>query len=166
MADIKSPEERSKNMSRIRSQNTKPELFIRRELFARGYRYRISPAYIPGHPDLFLRKYNLAVFVHGCFWHRHEGCKYAYTPKSRVEFWNRKFENNIRRDQEVKRLLADDGIRCLVIWECAVRAARRKHGDPEILFSQIESMIQSETAYREVRAGADFQTGRDNPDSI
>ena len=166
MADIKSPEERSKNMSKIRSQNTKPELFVRKELFARGYRYRISPAYIPGHPDLFLRKYNLAVFVHGCFWHRHEECKYAYTPKSRTEFWNRKFDNNMRRDQEVKNLLAEEGIRCLIVWECAVREARQKHGNPDKLFGQIENMIKSETVNMEVRAGEGLQTGRDNPDII
>lgn len=166
MADIKSPEERSVNMSKIRSKNTKPEQFVRKGLFARGFRYRIFPAYIPGHPDLFLRKYNLAIFVHGCFWHRHRACKFAYTPKSRVEFWNRKFDSNMRRDQEVKCLLENDGIRCLIIWECAIREAHQKNNNSEKLFAQIESMIKSETAYMEVRSSEDFQAGWNDPNSI
>ena len=91
MADIVSPERRSKNMSAIRSKDTKPEIYLRKLLFAEGYRYRIAEKSIPGHPDMFLRKYNTAIFVHGCFWHRHQGCKYAYMPKSRVEFWQKKF---------------------------------------------------------------------------
>ncbi len=90
MADIVSPEKRSQNMSAIRSKNTKPEVYLRKLLFAQGYRYRIADKSVPGHPDIFLRKYNTAIFVNGCFWHRHPGCKYAYTPKSRVEFWQKK----------------------------------------------------------------------------
>lgn len=92
MTDIKSEEERSKNMSAIKSADTKPELFIRKLLFSSGYRYRIQVSNIPGRPDLWLRKYNTAIFVHGCFWHRHKGCRFAYFPKSRVDFWNDKFE--------------------------------------------------------------------------
>ena len=87
MADIKTPEERSRNMSKIRSRDTKPEVWLRKKLFERGYRYRKNVSNVPGHPDAWLAKYNTAVFVHGWFWHRHEGCKYAYTPKSQVEFW-------------------------------------------------------------------------------
>ena len=93
MADIVSPEKRSQNMSAIRSKNTKPEVYLRKLLFAQGYRYRIADKSVPGHPDIFLRKYNTAIFVNGCFWHRHPGCKYAYTPKSRVEFWQKKFDD-------------------------------------------------------------------------
>ena len=89
MADIVSPEKRSQNMSAIRSKNTKPEVYLRKLLFAQGYRYRIADKSVPGHPDIFLRKYNTAIFVNGCFWHRHPDCKYAYTPKSRVEFWQK-----------------------------------------------------------------------------
>ena len=77
MADIVSPEKRSQNMSAIRSKNTKPEVYLRKLLFAQGYRYRIADKSVPGHPDIFLRKYNTAIFVNGCFWHRHLGCKYA-----------------------------------------------------------------------------------------
>jgi len=101
MADIKSPEERSLNMSKIRSKDTKPEVWFRKKLFERGYRYRKHVSYIPGHPDLWLAKYNTAIFVHGCFWHRHSNCKYAYMPKSRTEYWQEKFDRNIKRDQVV-----------------------------------------------------------------
>ena len=115
MADIVSPEQRSKNMSAIRSKDTRPEVYLRKLLFAQGVRYRIASKNIPGHPDIFLRKYNTAIFVHGCFWHRHQGCKYAYTPKSRVEFWQKKFNNNTQRDTVVQYELQSKGIKCLII---------------------------------------------------
>ena len=119
--DIKSKEARSQNMSRFRSKNTKPEIYFRKLLFAKGYRYRIADKSIPGHPDAFLRKYNTAVFVHGCFWHRHQGCKYAYNPKSRIEFWQKKFDDNVRRDKVVAEALETGHVKCLVVWECTIR---------------------------------------------
>lgn len=130
MADIVSPERRSKNMSAIRSKDTKPEIYLRKLLFAEGYRYRIAEKSIPGHPDMFLRKYNTAIFVHGCFWHRHQGCKYAYTPKSRVEFWQKKFDDNVRRDAVVRTALQENNIKCLVVWECTIKQMM-KHSDVE-----------------------------------
>ena len=117
MADIKSPEERSRNMAKIRSRDTKPEDYVRKLLFGQGYRYRKNVSGIPGHPDAWLPKYNTALFVHGCFWHRHAGCRYAYTPKSRVDFWTDKFRKNTARDAAVREQLAAGGIRVLVIWE-------------------------------------------------
>ena len=126
MSDILSPEQRSKNMSAIHSKNTKPEVYLRKLLFAEGYRYRISENSIPGHPDIFLRKYNTAVFIHGCFWHRHEGCKYAYIPKSRLEFWQKKFDDNVRRDAAVKDELKKHGIKCLIVWECTIRQMKKE----------------------------------------
>ena len=120
MADIKSPQERSRNMAKIRSRDTKPEDYVRKLLFGQGYRYRKNVGGIPGHPDAWLPKYNTALFVHGCFWHRHAGCRYAYTPKSRVDFWADKFQKNIARDSAVRKQLADGKIRVLVIWECTV----------------------------------------------
>ena len=126
MADIKSPEARSQNMSAIKSKNTKPEIYIRKKLFARGFRYRIAPASIPGHPDIYLGKYRLAIYINGCFWHRHEGCKYAYMPKTKVDFWRDKFKSNVDRDQKVRVQLENKGIRCLIIWECAIRQSRKK----------------------------------------
>ena len=100
--DIVTPEQRSKNMAAIRSKDTKPEVYFRKLLFAKGYRYSLNSKTVPGHPDIYLRKYNTAVFVHGCFWHRHEGCKFAYMPKSRIEFWQNKFEANRKRDIVVR----------------------------------------------------------------
>ena len=144
MADIKSPEQRSQNMAKIRNKDTKPEEYIRHLLFSRGYRYRKNVASVPGHPDAWLAKYNVALFVHGCFWHRHPGCKYAYTPKSRVEFWNRKFENNIARDKEVRDQLQEQGIRSLVIWECTVKRMLGSESEKQFILSKIEKYLQSE----------------------
>ena len=121
MADIVSPEQRSRNMSAIHSKNTKPEVYFRKLLFAEGYRYRIAEKNVSGHPDIFLRKYNTAIFINGCFWHRHQGCKYAYIPKSRVDFWKKKFEDNIRRDTIVRTQLQNQRIKCLTIWECTIK---------------------------------------------
>ena len=121
MADIVSAEERSRNMAAIRNRDTKPEVYLRKLLFARGYRYRIADRSVPGHPDIFLRRYNTAIFVHGCFWHRHRECKYAYTPKSRVEFWQKKFDDNVRRDRIVQKELLAKNIKCLVVWECTIK---------------------------------------------
>ena len=120
MADIKSPEERSRNMAAIKSKDTKPEVYLRKLLFSQGYRYRKNAANISGHPDIYLGKYKTAVFVNGCFWHRHPNCKYAYTPKSREDFWQKKFDANVRRDLVVKKELSEQGIKCLVVWECTV----------------------------------------------
>ena len=126
MTDIKSPEERSKNMSAIKRADTKPEMFIRKLLFSAGYRYRLQTSSVPGHPDIWLRKYNTAIFVHGCFWHRHKECTYAYTPKSRIEFWNNKFEKNKQRDQIVLDQLKERKVRCLIIWECTIKESTEK----------------------------------------
>ena len=126
MADIKTPEERSRNMSAIRSKDTKPELYLRKLLFAEGLRYRKNVQKLPGCPDMYFARYHTAVFVHGCFWHRHEGCKYAYTPKTRMEFWQQKFETNIRRDKVVQEQLAAMNIRCLVVWECTLCVCQPK----------------------------------------
>lgn len=123
--DIKSPEERSRNMAAIHSKNTKPEVWFRKQLFAKGYRYSLNTNKVPGHPDIYLRKYNTAIFVHGCFWHRHPGCKYAYMPKSRVEFWKKKFDANVKRDCEVREELYNQGIKCLVIWECTIKIMKK-----------------------------------------
>lgn len=141
MADIKSPEQRSQNMAKIRSKDTKPEEYIRHLLFSRGYRYRKNVAKVPGHPDAWLPKYNVALFVHGCFWHRHPGCKYAYTPKSRVEFWNKKFENNIARDIVVRNQLQAQGIRTLVIWECTVKKMLRDEPYESKVLSEVEQFL-------------------------
>ncbi|MBW2568909.1 MAG: DNA mismatch endonuclease Vsr [Deltaproteobacteria bacterium] len=116
--DILTKEKRSWNMSRIRSGNTKPELLVRSLLHRMGYRFRLHRKDLPGKPDIVLPKHKAVVFVHGCFWHRHEGCKYAYMPKSRLEFWGTKFKSNVERDRKVKKQLKEKNWRVLVIWEC------------------------------------------------
>lgn len=150
MADIVSPEKRSQNMSAIRSKNTKPEMYLRKLLFAQGYRYRIADKSVPGHPDIFLRKYNTAIFVNGCFWHRHPGCKYAYTPKSRVEFWQKKFDDNVRRDSVVKAELLEHGIKLLTVWECAIRRMQRDKIEEERALAKIIFFIKSNEKNAEI----------------
>ena len=150
MADIVSPEKRSQNMSAIRSKNTKPEVYLRKLLFAQGYRYRIADKSVPGHPDMFLRKYNTAIFVNGCFWHRHPGCKYAYTPKSRVEFWQKKFDDNVRRDSAVKAELLEHGIKLLTVWECAIRRMQRDKIEEERALTKIILFIKSNEKNAEI----------------
>lgn len=150
MADIVSPEKRSQNMSAIRSKNTKPEVYLRKLLFAQGYRYRIADKSVPGYPDIFLRKYNTAIFVNGCFWHRHPGCKYAYTPKSRVEFWQKKFDDNVRRDSAVKAELLEHGIKLLTVWECAIRRMQRDKIEEERTLTKIILFIKSNEKNAEI----------------
>ena len=145
MADIVSPNQRSKNMAAIRSKDTKPEIYLRKLLFAEGDRYRIAEKSVPGHPDIFLRKYNTAIFVHGCFWHRHQGCKYAYTPKSRIEFWQKKFDDNIRRDAVVEVALQENGVKCLVVWECTIKQMMKKQEfEQQIIEKCISFFISNE----------------------
>ena len=150
MADIVSPEKRSQNMSAIRSKNTKPEVYLRKLLFAQGYRYRIADKSVPGHPDIFLRKYNTAIFVNGCFWHRHPSCKFAYTPKSRVEFWQKKFDDNVRRDSAVKAELLEHGIKLLTVWECAIRRMQRDKIEEERALAKIIFFIKSNEKNAEI----------------
>lgn len=117
--DTLSPEERSERMRRIRGRDTKPELIVRRLVFAMGYRYRLQGRGLPGRPDLVFRNRRRVLFVHGCFWHRHPGtCKRARLPKSRLDFWRPKLEANRRRDRSVEARLRAQGWRVLVIWEC------------------------------------------------
>lgn len=126
MADIKTKESRSYNMSRIGGKDTKPEEIVRKYLFSKGFRYRKNVRNLPGSPDLVLPKYRTVVFVNGCFWHGHEGCKYFVWPKSNAEFWRKKIEANISRDQRKEAQLKDMGWNVLVVWECELRPPRRQ----------------------------------------
>lgn len=150
MADIVSPERRSRNMSAIHSKDTKPEIYLRKLLFSEGYRYRIAEKSIPGHPDIFLRKYNTAVFVHGCFWHRHQGCKYAYTPKSRVEFWQKKFDDNVRRDTVVRNELQANRIKSLVVWECTIKQMMKRIDTERQVIQRCIEFLHSEDTFIEL----------------
>ncbi len=110
-------------MSRIRGKDTKPELRVRSQLHRMGYRFRLHRKDLPGRPDIVLPKYDTVIFVHGCFWHRHKGCRFAYTPKTRVEFWETKFEQNVRRDKRNAAALWRGGWRVLKIWECEMESS-------------------------------------------
>jgi len=119
-------EQRSRNMSAIKSKNTKPEIAVRRLLHSMGYRFRLHRKDLPGSPDIVLPKYKTVIFVHGCFWHRHENCKYASTPKTRKEFWEKKFRENINRDNLNQANLALKGWKIIIIWECQLKGDKRK----------------------------------------
>ena len=121
MSDVMNPEQRSRCMSHIKSKNTKPEIIVRKELFKRGFRFRINVTKLPGHPDIVLTKYRTVIFVNGCFWHGHEECKYFVLPKSNIDFWRSKIERNQKRDIEVQRELAKMGWHCITIWECQLK---------------------------------------------
>lgn len=122
--DTLSPEKRSWNMSRIKSHDTKPEIRVRSLLHRMGYRFRIYKKNLPGSPDIVLSKYKIIIFVHGCFWHQHEGCKKAYSVKSNVEKWETKFKKNIARDTKVRKKLIDLGWDVYIIWECETKNER------------------------------------------
>lgn len=108
-------------MSSIRGKNTRPELALRSSLFAAGFRYRLHRRGLPGSPDLVFPKYRAALFVHGCFWHRHEGCSYTTSPKTNRDFWRLKFEGNVSRDARNVALLGEQGWRVAIVWECALK---------------------------------------------
>ncbi len=124
MIDVVDKATRSRMMSGIRGKNTSPEYTVRRYLHAQGLRYRLHVKDLPGKPDLVFPRYDLVLFVHGCFWHRHRGCKFAYTPKSNLDFWQKKFDDNTRRDKEAMRKLKKAGWRVFIIWECELSDAK------------------------------------------
>ena len=136
--DNRSKEARSRNMSNIPSKNTKPEETVRKYLFAQGLRYRKNVSKLPGKPDIVLPKYKTAVFVNGCFWHGHEGCKYFVPPKTNTEFWYAKFKYNQERDERNYQKLRDLGWRILIVWECEIR-----HGDANKRLEQLIEEIKT-----------------------
>jgi len=129
-------------MSKIRSKDTKPELALRKALFARGFRYRVNVPDLPGKPDIVLPKYKTVIFLHGCFWHRHEGCKYAYTPKTNTKFWVDKITSNTERDKVNAEKLIALGWNVVAVWECEIRH-KYKH-DLTPLIDRVESEILAE----------------------
>ena len=135
MTDRLTPQRRSWNMSRIKGKNTKPEVAVRSLLHQMGLRFRLHVRRLPGSPDIVLARWNSAIFVHGCFWHRHPHCRFAYTPKSRKQFWLSKLEDNANRDRHAIAALKRDGWKTLVVWECELR-------DPERLSARLKREIR------------------------
>ena len=134
-SDIYPPEKRSKVMSKVKSKDTKPELFVRSWLHKRGYRFRLHRKDLPGTPDLVLPKYNTVIFVHGCFWHQHPGCKKTTIPKKNHTFWKQKLERNIERDREVILELKKRGWDVIIIWECDIKS------NFELVMAKVEAQL-------------------------
>lgn len=139
MADVKTPEQRSRNMAAIKGKDTKPEIIVRKYLFSRGLRFRVQVKKLPGNPDIVLPKYKTVIFVNGCLWHGHEGCKYFRLPKSNVEFWKEKIERNIERDRESMQALLDLGWKVIRVWECELRNKANR----EVTLNKIYNSITS-----------------------
>ncbi|WP_289172298.1 very short patch repair endonuclease [uncultured Parasutterella sp.] len=146
MADIKSKKDRSINMSKIRSRNTKPEIFVRSMLHRMGYRFRLNRKDIFGHPDIVLPKRRIAIFVHGCFWHGHQNCPKSKLPSTNTEFWASKISGNIERDRLVKNTLIELGWRVLVIWQCSMK---NKEKQAE-LSSKIKKWVDGDEVFGEI----------------
>lgn len=149
MTDVFTPEKRSRVMAGIKSKNTKPELVIRHMLFRAGFRYRLQGKKLPGRPDIVLPRWKTVIFVNGCFWHGHAGCRYFHLPLTRKEFWRNKIEGNAARDRREWKQLQNLGWKVIVIWECATR----KKTLLPLLQEKILQSIQDQTI-RMVELGA------------
>ena len=121
MADVHSPKVRSYNMSQIRGKDTKPEELVRKYLFSQGFRYRKNDSRLPGKPDIVLPKYRTVIFINGCFWHKHEGCRFFVWPKNNADFWRKKILSNVERDQRNYTELQQMGWNIIVVWECELK---------------------------------------------
>lgn len=134
--------QRSRNMSRIKSKNTRPELLVRRALYSIGTRYRIHSKDLPGKPDISIKKYKLAVEIRGCFWHRHQNCKFSSSPKTNKSYWTNKIDENQKRDLKNKIELEKLGYKVFVIWECQTKSIALLNEEIKIIRNYILSMKQ------------------------
>ncbi|ACU89007.1 very short patch repair endonuclease [Desulfomicrobium baculatum] len=152
MTDILSQAERSVLMSKVKSTNTKPERILRSGLHRLGFRYRLNYKALPGKPDLVFPKYKAVIFVHGCYWHRHVGCKHASTPNTNVDFWNLKFSENINRDKFVESELMKMGWRFLIVWECELKKKKIETIINAVLWldSNVVSLTDAESIIKEI----------------
>lgn len=137
MADVMTPEQRSRCMAAIKRKNTKPELIVRKYLFSRGLRFRLYVNSLPGKPDIVLPKYKTVIFVNGCFWHGHEGCRYYRLPKTNVEFWQEKISSNIERDHRTEAELTALGWHVIRVWECEIKTIAQREATLDRLYRRI-----------------------------
>ena len=142
------PEQRHKNMAAIRASSTKPEIIVRKYLWGHGFRYRLNHKRLPGKPDIVLRKYRTCIFVNGCFWHKHEGCKYFVIPKTRTEFWLNKVNRNQERDIEVKKKLASMGWHSITIWECELKPNKKDATLQSLVYTLSKILLQDHKVKR------------------
>ena len=142
------PEQRHKNMAAIRASSTKPEIIVRKYLWGHGFRYRLNHKRLPGKPDIVLRKYRTCIFVNGCFWHKHEGCKYFVIPKTRTEFWLNKVNRNQERDIEVKKKLASMGWHSITIWECELKSNKKDATLQSLVYTLSKILLQDHKVKR------------------
>lgn len=161
MADVKTPEQRSRNMAAIKGKDTKPEMIVRKYLFSQGLRFRVQVRKLPGTPDIVLPKFKTAIFVNGCFWHGHEGCKYFRLPKSNVEFWKEKIERNIERDRESMQALLDLGWKVIRVWECKLRSKANREETLNKIYNSITTSGNSGYSLEEtdIPMAAEPETG-------
>ena len=134
----KKPMTRSQNMARVKSKNTKPEVFLRKLLWHKGFRYRLNYKELPGSPDLYIPKYRVAIFVNGCFWHMHENCRYSSIPKNNHDFWKNKLEGNVERDKQNYIKLESMGIKVIVVWGCEIKQMMK---DEYILKKKLDDLV-------------------------
>ena len=147
MADVMTPEQRSRCMAAIRGKDTKPEMIVRRYLFSRGLRFRVNNRKLPGSPDIVLKKYQTVVFIDGCFWHGHEGCKYYRLPKTNVDFWRHKITMNIARDYANGVDLRLAGWKVIRVWECAMKTKAKQEATLESLYQEIIGIDYKSNVY-------------------
>ena len=134
MTDVHSKETRSYNMSKIKGKNTKPEILVRKHIFALGFRYKLHDKKLPGKPDLVFPKYKTVIFINGCFWHGHENCKYYKVPKTRTEWWQNKINGNIKNDNAKILFLKKNEWKIIVIWECELK--------PDVIVKTMKNVVK------------------------
>ncbi len=149
--DVLTPLQRHRAMASNRSKNTKPEILVRKYLWSRGFRYRLNNPRLPGHPDIVLRKYRTCIFVNGCFWHGHNGCKHFRMPRTNTEFWKSKIERNRKRDIDEHRRLAEMGWHVIVVWECELKAGKREQTLASLAYTLNHIYLQDHSiGYRQI----------------
>ena len=162
--DKLSPQQRHNNMAAIHGKDTKPEMVVRRWLWGRGFRYRLNHPRLPGKPDIVMRKYRTCIFVNGCFWHGHEGCRYYTIPKTNTEFWVNKVKRNKERDVKVQHELAAMGWHCITIWECELKPKVWEKTLESLAYTLNKIFLQDRTVKRyEILEGEPMIAAEDVP---